>query len=130
MYGGSARLPDSGLTSLGLNGRDRDGIDDVIRRAATRKIVAGAIEALKDRSDRRTARKAFSKFVGDIARIEIGEDEHVCAARDWRARGLGVCHTLDQGRISLQFSVDRKIWHSRLDCPGRLDHLVDHGVLC
>ena len=58
-----------------MHSRDRYGIHDILCLASSRKIVAGAIEALKERSDRRTARKAFGKFVGDIARIEIAREE-------------------------------------------------------
>ncbi len=48
------------FTRLGLDGRNRDGVDDVVGGAAARKIVRRLVQTLQNRPDGRRARKSFS----------------------------------------------------------------------
>lgn len=54
---------------LGLHRRDGNSVDDVCRRAAAGKIVAGTVKALKNGADRASTGQPFGQLIGDVARI-------------------------------------------------------------
>lgn len=67
---------------LGLDGGDCHGVDDVLNGCATGEVVDWFSQPLKDRANRDGARGALHGLVGDVARVEVWEDEDVCRARD------------------------------------------------
>src|SRR5260370_38722812 len=86
-----------------LQRRDLNAIGDISGRAATRQIVGRAIEPLQDRAERLSARQALYELVGNVARVEVREDEHVgapCYRRPWRLR-MG--HLRQERGVGLKF---------------------------
>src|SRR4029079_834877 len=71
-----------------LEGRDGDRVDDVFGLAAAREVVGRTGEPLEDRADRGGAREPLGELVGDVARVEVWEDEDVGPAGRGRACGL------------------------------------------
>ncbi len=82
------------LSRLRLHGGDGDGVNDVLGLAAARKVVGGLVQALQDRADGGRAGEAFGQLVGDVAGLQVWEDEDVGAARD---RGAGRLRLADRG---------------------------------
>ena len=81
-FGNSA----NGFSRLSLNGRDGNGVNDILRFAAAGKIVGRTVQALQNRADGRRPRQTLSQFVRDVAGLQVGKDEHVGATRDRRPR--------------------------------------------
>ena len=72
----------SRLSRLGLNGGDRNRVDNVFGLATAGEIVGGSIQALQDWADRRRSGQPLGQFISDVARLQIGKDEYVGAAAD------------------------------------------------
>ena len=72
----------SGLSGLRLHCGYGDGIDNIFRFTAAGKVVCRLIKSLKNWADRRRARESFSKFVSDIAGLQIRKDQNICLAGD------------------------------------------------
>src|SRR5688572_30433479 len=67
----------SRLLRLRPGKRDHDGCDDVVDARAAREIAQGARESLQHGADRLRAPEMLRQLVRDVARTEIGENEHV-----------------------------------------------------
>jgi hypothetical protein len=76
------------LFVAGLDSRYGNDVDDVVGLAASRKIIGRFVEPLENRAYGSRSRKAFGQLVGDIACVEIREDEHVRAPGHFRTRSL------------------------------------------
>ena len=74
-------------------------------------------------------RHALHELVGDVAHLEGREDEHVRLAGDLAARRLAGPDARNDGRIGLQFAVDRERRVHLLGQFGSADHFVNHFVL-
>ena len=94
------------LSRLRLDGGDGDGVDDVFGFAAAREVVAGFVEALQDGADGGAAGQSLGQFVGDVAGLQIGKDQHVGAAGDTLSRALSICRPRQQRGVGLQLAVD------------------------
>ena len=69
----------SGAIRPAPGARDDGDVGEVLHRAAARDVVHGLVEALEDRADRAGAAEPLGDLVGDVARVEVGEDEDVGA---------------------------------------------------
>ena len=117
------------LAGLRLNGRDRDGVDDVVGLAAAREIVRGFGQPLENRPDGGRAGQPFGQLVADVSRIDVGEDQDVRASGDGGALRLRFADGRHEGGVELQLAVDLQFRRARTNGPRGLDHLVCHRVL-
>ena len=110
--------------------KDYRGGDDVLHARAAREIAQRSRETLQHRPDRLRAAQVLGELVGDIAGIEIGEDEHIRASRD-RSRFLQLlCRDCGiHRRIGLQLAVDREARGATARNVEGSHHLVDVRVL-
>lgn len=65
---------------------DRNDIHDIINTAAAGKIEGRLVETLDDWSNCLSASHPLCDLVGDIARVEIRENEYIRLAGDTTAR--------------------------------------------
>src|SRR5262249_54343619 len=65
---------------LGQHRSDAGHVHDIVRFAAARKVHEGTRQALHQRTERGRAGKTLAQLVGNVARVEVREDEHVRAA--------------------------------------------------
>ena len=130
--GGAARdaaRPERG----GLAHGDGGDADDVVGLAAAREVVDGARQALEDRAEGGRAGEAFDEFVGDVARLEVGEDEDVGGAAEGAVLRLLRGDGRHEGGVGLEFAVELQAGLGRggalLGDARGLGHLVHQLVL-
>ena len=97
----------SRLRFPGLDGGHGDGVHDVHHRAAARKVVAGAGQALEDGEARRAA-EALGDLVADVAGLQVGKDEDVRASRNRAPLRLDRGDGGDERGVELEFAVERE----------------------
>ncbi len=126
-----AYVPDRrALTRLAaLREHDGRGRDDVLDARAAREIAHRSRESLQDRADGGRAAEVLGQLVGDVAGVEVREDEHVRAPGDGAQffqllRGDGGA----ERRVGLQLAVDRERWRALARDRERTHHLVDVRV--
>merc|ERR1711969_523625 len=90
---------------LRLNGRDRDGVDDVLHEGTAREVVDRLLQSLQHRADRDGAGRALHRLIGVVAGVEVGEDEDRGPAGDLRPRELGGSHGRIGGGVVLNRSL-------------------------
>ena len=114
---------------LRLDARDGHDAVDVVGGATTRKVVHGSGYSLRHRTVRLRLREALHQLVADVARIEVGEHEHVGLAGNRRARRLRRTHLGDDRGVELQFAVERELGSELLRDARRFYHLGSVVVL-
>ena len=96
----------SRFAMLRLNTGDGDDANDVFGRAAAGEIVHRGCDALGDGAVSFGLRESLNKLVTDIARIYIGEDEHVRLSCDGGARRFRRSDGIDDGGVELHLAVE------------------------
>mmetsp|Transcript_6111 Transcript_6111/g.16653 ORF Transcript_6111/g.16653 Transcript_6111/m.16653 type:complete len:316 (-) Transcript_6111:103-1050(-) len=110
---------------LRLDGRERDGVYDVLDTSSTAEIVDGTLEALQHGTDGHHVGSTLDGLVGRVAGVEIWEDQHgglACYLRIW---SLALRHIHRTGGIVLQGAVHQQVGTAGLGERGGLAHLVD-----
>lgn len=72
---------------------------------------------------------ALGNFVADVARVDVGEDEGVGAARHGGARGLQLAHLGRHGGVELELAVHREVEVHALQLGGGVPHLSGDSPL-
>ena len=116
-----------GRSAARLEGGDRGHIDNVIRHRPAREIATRPREALDDGADGRRPGEALHELVGDVSRVERGEDEDVGLAGHRASWRLPLPHGTDERGIPLQFSVHRELGRKVALVDGNLQ-FGDHRV--
>src|SRR5690242_15052445 len=69
---------------LRLDGGDGHGVHNVFRLASARQVVGRFVQALQNGADGSGSGQPFSQFVTNIAGVDVGENQHIGAARNSR----------------------------------------------
>ena len=97
------------LYVLGLNGRDRNRIDDVSHSAPPAEVIYRFIKPLQDRAYSNSIGRTLNSLVGVVAGVQVREDEYRCMACDLASRKLCLCHTGIDRSIVLDGAFDLQI---------------------
>ena len=106
MWGGAERA----LIRSNLGETNGAGGHNVIDARSSRQVRDRFRKALQKWAQRRGARQVLGQFVGDVARVEVWENQHVRSPRHRTAVvDLPVRHSGNNRRIGLNFTIDRQI---------------------
>src|SRR3954471_21055181 len=107
-----------------LQGHHRGHLDNIIDRRAARQVGHRARETLENRPDRRRACQPLGQLVGDVARIEVGKDQDVGLAAEWRPGRLPLADLRDEGGVDLHFALGGNLGRDLAEpCRGFADPL-------
>lgn len=115
------------LLLAGLDGGEGDGVEDVFNQGAAGEVVDGAFHALQHGADADDVGAALNGFVGGIAGVEVGEDEHGGFAGDGTVGGFGRGDVGDGGGVVLEGAVEEEVGTFLLGQLGGLADFVDVG---
>jgi hypothetical protein len=90
----------------GLESDDGGDANDFFDGCATGKVGGGFVEAEEELAVGVGFGEAVDEFEGDVAGVEVGEDEDVGAAGDGAAGGFEGADFGDDGGVGLEFAVD------------------------
>src|SRR5206468_2251752 len=92
-----------------LENGDRRSVHNIIGGRAARQVRDRFGQSLQDRAERGPAAEALHEFVGDVAGVEVGEDQHVRPATDPGALGLPLGDFRHERRVGLQLAVEGEV---------------------
>ncbi len=112
------------LPGAGLDGGQRDRVDDVLDQGAAAQVVHRLGQALEHRPDADHLGAALHRLVRRVAGVQVGEDEDAGPAGHQAARPLGLADRGDRGRVVLQRAVHGQAGFAFAHDPGGLGDLV------
>src|SRR3954447_14919095 len=89
----------------GLDGRDGNGVDDVLDQGAAGEVVHRLGQPLQHRPDADDVGASLHRLVRRVAGVEVREDEHRGASGDGAFRSLAAGYGCDGGRVVLEGTV-------------------------
>jgi hypothetical protein len=75
-----------------LDGSNRHGIDNVFCLASAGEIIRWLVEALQDWSDSCRPSQSFGKFISNVSRLQIRENQDIRTTPYRRAWSFGLSH--------------------------------------
>ena len=118
------------LKIMCLYRRQRNNTYDILPGTASGQIVDGSCNSLKHGAVGFRPAQPLNQLIADVARIQVGENKHICLAGHIAVGSLGFGHLGNQRGICLQFSVQRQVRVFLMGNFHCLNHLVNQRMVC